>query len=158
MYRTYTDLKEKGLTYANADDITKGIHFLQRITKLQAQAKEFGIDFKEFRAKQFNSRKEGDYSTYIDGSTLIAMVRRGFLTKIAQKTEKVMIPSDVLKFKNKDTGEIVEHWYKRYNFDYTNFEDITEKREITSYYNVYSLVEEQIDLTKECIINVIQAL
>ena len=157
MYTTYSELKEKGLTYSGADDITLGVHFLQKMSQLQNKAIELGVDLKTFRAKDINQSK-GDYSVFIDGSTLMALKRRGFISRTSQEVETVKVPSGILEFKHKETGEIVKHWYRRYNFDYTNYEDVSELMSVESKYNMYSLNQDQIDLTKKVIIELVQAL
>jgi len=157
MWQTRQALKEKGLTYKSAEDISLGIHFLEKMSQLQERANELGVDLTTFRAKDINQSK-GDYSVFIDGSTLMALKRRGFISRTSQETETIKVPSGILSFQHKETGVIVEHWYRRYGFDYTNYNDVSELMEIKSKYNVYALNQDQIDLTKKLLVEAIKAL
>ena len=95
------------------------------------------------------------------GQGLMAMVRRGFLTKVRQEREQIQIAEYSYKFKNLETGKTITEWYLNADSDYFNkekFEDLTDYITVNSRFNVYKFNADQVVNYKTILVETVQAL
>ena len=119
---------------------------------------KLGVDRNEFRAKDLN--QGAMYGPFM-GQGLMAMVRRGFLTKVRQEREQIQIAEYSYKFKNLETGKTITEWYLNADSDYFNkekFEDLTDYITVNSRFNVYKFNADQVVNYKTILVETVQAL